>query len=653
MTNRLKEVSFENDVSPVQIKSGLRFTLDGDEHVVDRYNNILGCVKTTNISSGAECELQVQDILTFRSEGRLELAEDSFKAVNERNYRWEMASDAEKAQAREKESFVRAALNDEGKLLKGDDRKRAVLQQTKFLERSKAPCSRTVNRWYQLYRTQGLEGLLRKPSAKRACAANDERRLSEMQEALLREAIENVYLTTQQLTMKVVRLEMIKLSKDKEGEFYQVEVPSYTTVTRRIKSLSERLKVTKRKGLAEAIRQFNSGKRVPDPTYRMEQVEIDHTPLDIEVVDERDRTLVLGRPWLTLVLCRNTSNVAGLYLSMKTPSALEVIKALQHAMEPKIGLKERYPNVKGDWPCYGGIVSLITDPGSDLHSRQVRQFCAEAGIEVHFHMKGGSGRKGKVERAHQTVNQFVSSLAGKTSANYRENGAYKSKKEAVHTLKSVEALLVKWIVDIYHENIHRGLKFTGIESATPREAWNKSLGLGSAYLLPPSKATFDRYYFQRVERKAQRYGIALSDLHYNSPELQNFVADKGEKTPVIVQYDPRNIATVQVLKECGTPVTCYCDKQRYVEGGLDLELHERIKKRLKAEEKKVREQSDERLVEFREEFEQEESELRNAKSRAKREAQAKRDAKSRVREKGSTTKNLENGYNHYVVPRFE
>jgi putative transposase len=62
--------------------------------------------------------------------------------------------------------------------------------------------------------------------------------------------------------------------------------------------------------------------------------QIDHTPVDVIVVDEQDR-LPVGRPWLTLVIDVDSRVVAGFCLSLDDPSTLSVARALTHAVTPK------------------------------------------------------------------------------------------------------------------------------------------------------------------------------------------------------------------------------------------------------------------------------------------------------------------------------
>ena len=82
------------------------------------------------------------------------------------------------------------------------------------------------------------------------------------------------------------------------------------------------------------------------PSWPLEVVQIDHTPIDVLVVDEWERQ-PLGRPWLTLAIDVASRFVTGFQISLDRPSSLTVALALTQAVLPKEGwLSDRQP--RGD-----------------------------------------------------------------------------------------------------------------------------------------------------------------------------------------------------------------------------------------------------------------------------------------------------------------
>jgi transposase InsO family protein len=90
-----------------------------------------------------------------------------------------------------------------------------------------------------------------------------------------------------------------------------------------------RLGARKAQELYRSVRPWRSDELLP-----LELVQIDHTQLDVMVVDESQR-MVLGRPWLTLAIDVASRVVTGFYVSLDAPAAISVAIVLTHAVLPK------------------------------------------------------------------------------------------------------------------------------------------------------------------------------------------------------------------------------------------------------------------------------------------------------------------------------
>src|SRR5205085_8421023 len=89
----------------------------------------------------------------------------------------------------------------------------------------------------------------------------------------------------------------------------------------------------------------------PLPTRILERVEIDHTVLDLFLVDEEDR-LPIGRPTLTFALDVYSRYPVGCYVGFENPSYRAVQNCLFHAILPKQDTRELY-GTKNEWLAYG------------------------------------------------------------------------------------------------------------------------------------------------------------------------------------------------------------------------------------------------------------------------------------------------------------
>ncbi|MCK7491579.1 MAG: hypothetical protein MZW92_07680 [Comamonadaceae bacterium] len=95
-------------------------------------------------------------------------------------------------------------------------------------------------------------------------------------------------------------------------------------------------------------------------------MEVDHTPVDLLVVDEN--RVVIGRPTFTVIFDRYSRRVPGYCLSLAGYGVAAVFSALRHAMLPKTYLSTQYAKHQLDWPCFGWMERLLLDNGTEFHT---------------------------------------------------------------------------------------------------------------------------------------------------------------------------------------------------------------------------------------------------------------------------------------------
>ena len=185
---------------------------------------------------------------------------------------------------------------------------------------------RTVFRWLAAYRDAPQTSSL---LARARGTPTGARRIDADLEQLIAEVIRDVYLTKVRAKKEeVVRQVGLKCSAER------LAPPSRKAILARVRALDTRAVAKARLQASEAASLVDS---VPG-TYRvdnaLEVVQIDHTPVDVIVVDEVYR-LPIGRPWLTLAIDVATRVVVGFYVSLEAPSSTSVALCLTQAVLPK------------------------------------------------------------------------------------------------------------------------------------------------------------------------------------------------------------------------------------------------------------------------------------------------------------------------------
>jgi putative transposase len=130
--------------------------------------------------------------------------------------------------------------------------------------------------------------------------------LSVDQEKVIDELINKFYLSRQ-------RPSVAALHRTIALECFQakIEAPSYKAVRTRVKSLDVRDVIRAREG-AKGANQFRPVKASLTASEPLELVQIDHTLVDMIVVDDLDRKSI-GRPWLSLAIDVATRAVTGFF----------------------------------------------------------------------------------------------------------------------------------------------------------------------------------------------------------------------------------------------------------------------------------------------------------------------------------------------------
>ena len=133
-------------------------------------------------------------------------------------------------------------------------------------------------------------------------------------EQIIEETIHNVYLKPTRPTLTHL-VDCVHARCTEEG----VAPPHRRTVRARVKAIDIRVR-GQRRGERDIVKATTAVPGEYAVSRPLEVVQIDHTEIDIIVVDELTRTPLPGRPWLTLAIDVFSRVVTGLHVSMSAPS---------------------------------------------------------------------------------------------------------------------------------------------------------------------------------------------------------------------------------------------------------------------------------------------------------------------------------------------
>jgi putative transposase len=317
-------------------------------------------------------------------------------------------------------------------------------------------------------------------------------------------------------------------------------LPTRRLITRMIANIPAFDKHSARYGHDAAVKEFRSVQGHTVAQAPLERAEIDHTLLDLMVVDDQSG-LPLGRPSVTACIDCYTRCILGIYIGFNPPSYQSVAACLKDCFLPKVNLKQDYPGIVNEWPAYGVMRNLVVDGGLEFYSASLEQVCLSLNINWIAAPRRTAWFKGKIERFFGTMNRAVAhGVPGTTFSNIFEKGDYNPAKHAVITLATLRKIVRMWIADVYHQQVHRSLQ------TTPARMWTSSVRLEDIRF-PDDTTQLDMVMGRVESRTLTHKGIEFEGLFYNSPELTELRRKEGASLAVEIRINESDIGSIYVL----------------------------------------------------------------------------------------------------------
>ena len=401
----------------------------------------------------------------------------------------------------------------------------------------------TLYRWLNRYLSTGTISSL-VPSYKER-GGKGKTRLDEDTEKIIKSFIDREYLTKQKLPASKL-IENIKIYFKQAG----MVAPSDNTIRNRINAENYGKTLRLRNGKSEYLSKFNPVRDSFNADFPLEIVQIDHTPLDIMVVDEIMRKPI-GRPYITIALDIFSRMIYGFYVTLQAPSFFSAGQALYMGIMPKNNYLESL-GVEGNWNIYGipKSMTIHLDNAAEFRGDGLKRFCQEFNIGIDFRPRGAPYYGGHIERVVKTMNMRIHTLSGTTFSNPKERGEYDSEAKAVFTLKELEKWIAEFIVNVYHKSIHSELNMTPEKKyETGILGDDKTAGTGLPDIIDREEAERIRIsLLPPIERTIQKDGISFENIKYYHDVLRKYIRiedNNGKKRKTfVVRFDPRDISKI-------------------------------------------------------------------------------------------------------------
>lgn len=397
----------------------------------------------------------------------------------------------------------------------------------------------TLYRWLSRYRSMDAVSAL--IPFKRGWRRGNYR-IGEAAEGVIREVIKDFYLKPERPSSQKVVREVHRICDKRH-----IDQPSPTAIRARIARIPEYERL-KRRGQAELAKNkfLPVPGKFPGADYPLAVVQIDHTRVDVVLVDDMHRKPI-DRPWITVAIDVFSRMTVGYYLSFDAPSTTSVAMCLAHAMLPKDEWLLLH-DIEGTWPVWGRPHKVHVDNGPDFRSKSLRQSCTIHTIDLEFRPVKVPRYGGHIERLQGTLLREIHDLPGTTFSSIKDRGEYDSEKHAVMTKDEFEKLLVDLICNDYHRREHSAL------GMPPLRMWELGVFGGAgiqAVGMPPRPAdrlTVVLDFLPSFSRTVQPDGVSLDGLRYYAEALRPWIGMKDSETGKarshVFRRDPRDVSAI-------------------------------------------------------------------------------------------------------------
>ncbi|MET3890215.1 putative transposase [Bosea sp. OAE506] len=531
----------------LRLQSGVPVRIDGRSFIVgpiEEHGRVF-----TEKATGHQIRLPNAAQLRMARESRL-TSEASFRAIEEERRLlletdWGTFTAAERQIAEERRRFV-AALD---KVVERDRFKKAIIEgvidqvaQTSVLSTG-TPSARSVREWYRNWAIAGRDIRVLVPLNFKK-GRRGLRRPKWMDDEI-NHAINEVYAVGTRGSEAETRrraTDRIRARSRREGlvvpDLGQKDIVGKNAISKALKRREQYDLLSRRYSREDADRILAAIGIGPQGDYPLAEVEIDHTPLDVQVVE--DKTL-LGRPWLSALIDRYSRCIIGFSLTFHPPSWTSTMLALQHAVMPKDNALQDMGGINETWDCQGVPDKLFTDGGKDFLSESMRATEAALNMTLVPLPRRRPQLKGKIERWFGKLeHQVIHTLPGTTFSNVVQRKGYKAEDEAILSLAEVNWVVTKWIVDIYHQEQHSA---TG---EAPMDRWRRGISI-CGVKLPPPRELLAPLTGLVVPRTLNSQGIRFKDLYWNSKEFSALRNRLGRSVDVQVRLDPLALDVIHVF----------------------------------------------------------------------------------------------------------
>ncbi len=383
---------------------------------------------------------------------------------------------------------------------------------------------------------------------------------------IFKEAIDTKYLKCKTATLSGTYDDMVRESYsviDSEGVIQPKapgEFPSIEQFRRFFKRhFSMQTVIRKRKGDAEF--ELNHAAKLGDAelsTYTVgDNYEIDATIADVLLVFRHDRSLIVGKPTLYLIVDSKTWLIVGFYVGLEHASWHAALHAIVSIAEDKEQLCARYgvPYRPDDWPAHGVLPKEFTADRGELFSKESSRLADSLEVTVRNLPAKMAKRKPHVECGFKLIQRpMAEHIPGYVPPeNFGKRQRKHHDKDACLTVDEFTGIILRSIIR-FNTTPRDDYPLTPEQTLiglipTPCNLYNHEVRARAGALPRFSPQYIRNALLPRDEATVSREGIRLGDCYYSCNEaVQRGWFERAARGvfKVTVSYDRRLVDEILI-----------------------------------------------------------------------------------------------------------
>ncbi len=257
--------------------------------------------------------------------------------------------------------------------------------------------------------------------------------------------------------------------------------------------------------------------------------------------DVQARIKANPRPWVSVAIDACSRSLCAIRVLAGEPEGAEAVATLAMAVRSKEG-STALSGEALEWPQCGRPKAVHTDAGAAYISAVFQQAVISLTGKSRIPPSKHPHLRGRVERFFKTINsRYMHLFSGRTFSNVLMKDKYNPAQHAHITHQELTDLLLRLIVQCYHNTPHRKLN-----GETPLERWYRASHTTEAVNPPPTDEEYRDIFGIQLKRKIGNYGITILGNTYRSPELSS-VREWDYEVELDVRLNDQDISSISFL----------------------------------------------------------------------------------------------------------